>query len=248
MYNKLFTKILDSSIWLAPDPQRLVWITLIAAMNKHGEAEFACAENLAARARVTLEETREAIRAFESPDPYGLEQEYEGRRIERIEGGWLILNAEKYAKLVTSAVAAEQSRLRMQKKRERDKMLRNVTPLRPALRAVTPSDHTQIRSDQSKSEEKKTATRLPENFSLTVDRINYATKHGLEPGMVLENFCDWWKQANGPNSLKRDWDAAWRTWCRKEAERPTSRAKVKPRFLTTDELIAKARAEGRNVD
>ena len=34
MYNKLFTKILDSSIWLAPDPVRLVWITLLAAMDE----------------------------------------------------------------------------------------------------------------------------------------------------------------------------------------------------------------------
>ena len=55
MYNKLFTKILDSSIWLAPDSVRLVWITMIAAMDEEGNCMFACAANLAARARVTVE-------------------------------------------------------------------------------------------------------------------------------------------------------------------------------------------------
>ena len=64
MYNKLFTKILDSSIWLAPDPHRLVWITLIAAMDQDSLAPFACAENLAARARVSLKETEEALAAL----------------------------------------------------------------------------------------------------------------------------------------------------------------------------------------
>ena len=63
MYNKLFTKILDSSIWLAPDTQRLVWITLVAAMDEEGIASFACVENLASRARVSVEDTAKAIAA-----------------------------------------------------------------------------------------------------------------------------------------------------------------------------------------
>ena len=67
MYNKLFTKILDSSIWLAPDPHRLVWITLISAMDENGYAAFACAENLANRARVAVDDTKAAIAAFERP-------------------------------------------------------------------------------------------------------------------------------------------------------------------------------------
>lgn len=144
MYNKLFTKILDSSIWLAPDPHRLVWITLIAAMDENGIANFACAENLAGRARVSLQDTESAIRAFESPDPKGPEQEYEGRRIERIEGGWFILNAAKYRSMVTRAVVNEQARVRMQ--RHRAKLRSTAQP----LRNVTPSDHNQTLSMSSR--------------------------------------------------------------------------------------------------
>ena len=36
MYNKLFTKILDSTIWLESDATRLVWITFIAIMDEDG--------------------------------------------------------------------------------------------------------------------------------------------------------------------------------------------------------------------
>lgn len=143
MYNKLFTKILDSSIWLAPDPHRLVWITLIAAMNRHGIAEFACIANLAARARVSIPDTESAVTAFEAPDPYAPWQEYEGRRLERVEGGWLILNAEKYAKLAHRIIDGEQARVRMQRKRDNDKLLRNVTESSQS----SPSDHTQTISN-----------------------------------------------------------------------------------------------------
>jgi hypothetical protein len=36
MYNKLFTKILDSTIWLENDATRLVWITFLAVMDEDG--------------------------------------------------------------------------------------------------------------------------------------------------------------------------------------------------------------------
>ncbi len=157
MYNKLFTKILDSSIWLAPDPQRLVWITLIAAMDRHGIAQFACAENLALRARVDLTATKAAILAFESPDPFDPTQEFDGRRIERIEGGWLILNAKKYADMVTAAVAAEKTRERVRRHREAKK-----TDAGNALkRSVTPSDHS-ISNHQNQSAIKIASSEKPQ--------------------------------------------------------------------------------------
>jgi hypothetical protein len=112
MYNKLFTKILDSSIWLAPDPHRLVWITLIAAMDEDGNAMFASAGNLAARARVTREQAELAISDFEATDPDSGDPDNEGRRIERFPGGWHVLNAHKYRDMVTKAIIREQTRVR----------------------------------------------------------------------------------------------------------------------------------------
>lgn len=119
MYNKLFTKILDSSIWLAPDPHRLVWITLLAAMDEDGNVMMASAANVAARARVPLDQARAAIEAFEGPDPDSGDPDNEGRRIERFPGGWHVLNAEKYRALVTKAIIREQTRLRVAKHRSK---------------------------------------------------------------------------------------------------------------------------------
>ena len=136
MYNKLFTKILDSSIWLSPDPQRIVWITLIAAMDEDGIAQFASVANLAHRARVSLQDAQEAVTAFESPDPHDPTQDFDGRRIERVPGGWLILNAAKYRAIVTKAVSREQTRLRVKKFRES----RRNADVRKCNADVTPSE------------------------------------------------------------------------------------------------------------
>jgi hypothetical protein len=240
MYNKLFTKILDSSIWLAPDPHRLVWITLIAAMDRDGFAQFACIENLAARARVSVPETAAAIEAFLNPDPFDPSQEFEGRRVERVPGGWLILNAEKYRSMVTQAVASEQAKLRMQafRKRKREQTLRTVTQL---LRDVTPSESDAVAvvvSEAPKEERQSraaraTATRLPADWTLTSERFDYAKAQGLDPGKVFENFRDYWTAKSGQNARKHDWDATWRTWCRRESMsgRPGSKAPVKAKTV-----------------
>src|SRR5258706_9424753 len=138
MYNKLFTKILDSSIWLAPDPHRLVFITLLAAMDEDAHAHFACVENLAARARVSIEDTRGAVQAFEAPDPFGPDQEFDGRRIERVPGGWLLLNGAKYRGLVTRAIARDHTRERV--RRYRDRKRAGNAPVTQGNAAVTPSE------------------------------------------------------------------------------------------------------------
>ena len=139
MYNKLFTKILDSSIWLSPDPVRLVWITLLAAMDEDGNCMFACPANVAARARVTVEQAAQALSEFESPDANSGDPENDGRRVERIPGGWHLLNAHKYRAMVTKTIIREQTRLRTAKYRARDASvthrIENVTPSRAVAEA-----------------------------------------------------------------------------------------------------------------
>lgn len=155
MYNKLFTKILDSSIWLAPDPVRLVWITLIAAMDEDGNCMFACAANVAARARVTVEQAEQALAAFEAPDRNSGDPENEGRRIERIPGGWHLLNAHKYRAMVTKAIIREQTRQRTAKYRQRDAHVTHCDASeRKSDVSVTPS------GALAEAEEKKETTML----------------------------------------------------------------------------------------
>jgi len=121
MYNKLFTKILDSSIWLESTTTRIVWLTFIAAMDEAGFVQFAGIGNVAARARVTTDEAHEAIRCLESVDAESSNPDNNGRRIERVPGGWMVLNASTHREMVTRAVAQEQNRERVRKHREKMK-------------------------------------------------------------------------------------------------------------------------------
>ncbi len=119
MYNKIFTKILDSSVWLEPTPTRIVWITLIAAMDENGFCPFAAVGNVAGRARVTEAEAKKALNVLESPDPESSDQDNEGRRIERVPGGWIVLNAPKYRALVTRVNVQEKTKERVRRFREK---------------------------------------------------------------------------------------------------------------------------------
>jgi len=113
VFNKLFTKILDSSIWLEPTSTRIVWITLLAAMDETGYAHFSAMENLASRARVTMDEAEIAVKCLLAPDENSGDPENDGRRIDRVPGGFLILNAEKHRGILNRVIRNEQARLRV---------------------------------------------------------------------------------------------------------------------------------------
>lgn len=121
MWNRLFGKILDSSIWLEPTSTRIVWITLLAAMDQDGYAHFSATENLANRARVSVEEAQKAIDCFVSPDENSENPENEGRRLEKVPGGFLILNAAYHRQKMSKEIERENTRLRVARYRAKQK-------------------------------------------------------------------------------------------------------------------------------
>jgi hypothetical protein len=135
MYNKLFTKILDSTIWLESDATRLVWITFIAAMDEDGFVALSSIGNVSARARVSLEDTEAAIKALESPDRADPTQDHDGRRIERVPYGWMVLNATKYRDIIRRETAKAQTRERVAKHRAK----KGNAPVTHRNEKVTPS-------------------------------------------------------------------------------------------------------------
>lgn len=121
-------------------PTRIVWLTLIAAMDEHGIVHFASIANLAHRAIVSIEEAQKAVECLESPDPNSADPEHDGRRIERIEGGWLVLNSHKYRALVTRAIIQEQTRKRVAKHRAKKFSLNSQSSVTQCNENVTPSE------------------------------------------------------------------------------------------------------------
>lgn len=134
---KIHQTILDSSIWRECHPTRIVWITMLAMANEYGVVE-ASPIGLADRARVTIEELKMAIAALSSPDEMSKSQDYEGRRIEQVPGGWLILNHTEYRDRRTKQQiqTAERVRRHRENKAKTDTVTapdgrhykRNVTP------------------------------------------------------------------------------------------------------------------------
>jgi hypothetical protein len=127
LYNKLLTKILDTPIWLEDSDTRIVWITLLAVIDEDGFCRFASPTNIARRARVSPAAAVAALKKFEGPDPLAPEDENEGRRIERVAGGYIFLNAVKHREQLTREVTRKQNAERARRYRERK---RKVMPER----------------------------------------------------------------------------------------------------------------------
>jgi hypothetical protein len=118
-YTKLSSSILASSIWQECNETRLVWITLLALADANGMVE-ASVPGLASIARVPLSACEEALRALQAPDPYSRNPDHQGRRIEPVNGGWLLLNHEHYRVSNDPQVRREYLRRKKQESRARE--------------------------------------------------------------------------------------------------------------------------------
>ncbi len=116
MYVKVFASILTSTLWALDDATRLVWITLLALSDRDGFVR-ASPSGLARLANVEEEKGRHAIVTLSSPDKDSASQEFEGRRIECVPGGFIILNYAKYRDLKDAESRREQVRAAVQRHR-----------------------------------------------------------------------------------------------------------------------------------
>lgn len=118
MYVKLFADLLDSSLWSEDSDTRIVWMTLLLMSDQDGMVR-AAPSAIANRARVVTDVTLDALERFGSPDQESRTSDHEGRRIEKVEGGYVILNYKKYRDLKTQEEQRAAVRERVRKHRER---------------------------------------------------------------------------------------------------------------------------------
>ena len=91
---------------------------MLALKNKSGIVEGSV-PGLADMARLSLNDTLEALKTLSSPDEYSRTQEHEGRRIEAIDGGWLVLNHEKWRNKMTADERRDYLKIKQREHRER---------------------------------------------------------------------------------------------------------------------------------
>lgn len=94
-FTKLFSSIINSTIWQESLEVKVLWITMLALKDRDGNV-LCSIPGLAKHAGISIASTLDALEKFKHPDPYSTSKENDGRRIQDIDGGWFILNHWKY--------------------------------------------------------------------------------------------------------------------------------------------------------
>ena len=182
---------------------------MIAVMDETGHCQFASVGNVSHRARVTLEEAQEALTCLESEDPDSGDPDHGGRRLERVPGGWIVLNAEKHRSLVTRAVKQEQTRDRVRRWRQRQRADGNAD----SNASVTPSEVVpEVQPEEESS------------------GLTFPVKGGGEWMLTLEKFQEW--VALYPSVNVNEEISAMVAWCDANPDR-RKLARSMPRFCVS---------------
>lgn len=153
-FAKLDSGIIRSSIWAEPLATRVLWITMLALKDENGFVS--CARSGLQRcANISVEEFDTAIKALESPDLDSRTPDYDGCRVAKIDGGWIILNHEKYR--LHDDIHREKTRERVRKFRENHDVKKNVTQCN--VTDTLPSVSVSVSSSLSEKEDKSAERR-----------------------------------------------------------------------------------------
>jgi hypothetical protein len=177
-YTKLFSSILQSTIWLENSDVKVVWITLLAMADRDGRVE-ASVPGLAKTAGVDRSACERALSLFLAPDPDSRTKINDGRRIEEIPGGWRLLNYETYRERLSVEERRARDAQRQRRKRERDAVAQGVMSRDASQAGVTsPTNHAiaeaDTEADQVQDQGAREAPR-PSSAAPTVVRVQGPT-------------------------------------------------------------------------
>jgi hypothetical protein len=228
-YTKLFNSIITSTIWTEDDKTRIVWITMLAIADQHGEVQ-ASIPGLARVSGVSLEAAENAINKFLAPDPYSRTPDDEGRRIEKIEGGWALLNHGKY-RLMASAEDSKKSNADRQK-RHRDKKNRNANVTESNACVTLSNGQVTVKTDIAEAEAEAEAKAKTKYNTPTIEGAcvieSPFSESPPEAGITMQQLMD------KINELRPAWKRVPR-WNRNEMESLRNGSASQIQSLTDDD-------------
>ena len=130
-YVKLDCNILDSTLWVENSDTRVVFITMLAMSDQEGIC-LSTAPGIARRSNISIANVRKALSTLEAPDEDSRSINDNGRRIERIDGGYRIINYLSYRNKDHTAAARQ--------RRHRAALREQVGNVTPVTRYVTEAD------------------------------------------------------------------------------------------------------------
>lgn len=122
-FAKLFASIVTSSVWCEDDATLRVWVAMLATSDAEGLVQGSI-PGFANLARVTVPQMEHAVERLSSPDKFSRTPAHGGRRIEPIEGGWIILNYGLYRQQAQAKEGSNAPAMRAYRKRKREEEFR----------------------------------------------------------------------------------------------------------------------------
>jgi hypothetical protein len=150
-FAKIYSTILDSSVWGESKDVKLLWITMLAMGGEHGLVE-ASLGGLARRAGLTREECEVALAVLSAPDPDDSSGVDEGRRISKTERGWRITNHRYYRDFRTEKQIEGAERVKKFRAKERNATSVTGNDVTPG-NATSRSDSTEADPEAERDQE-----------------------------------------------------------------------------------------------
>ncbi len=221
MYVKVFSKILDSSIWVEDVNTRIVWFTLLASCDESGIAWFATLKNLANRVGISPDAVEKSVKILESPDKNSSDPEHEGRRIERRCGGWMVLNFIKYREIASKEDLKAKNRRGQKAWRERQNSNPTVIDSNPTVIAPSSASKQIVilseAKEEAKEKESKPKKKVVHFVPPTSDEVaTYKNEINsiVDPEIFIDAYTSkGWRVGKSP---MKDWKACFRNWSRRE--------------------------------
>ena len=208
-FTKLFSDIVLSSIWSETETTRIVWITLLAVKGPNHIVKGSV-DGLARAANVPIEGCRRALDVLLAPDPNSGDGT-DGHRIEKVDGGYYVVNGEKYKQRRDDDDRRDYQReyhRRYRRKQNVNNRKHNVNK----VKKINPSD--QIRSD---TDQKKETSSLKKNLVFTeptdTEFEAYCQEKQIERSDKIY-LWNHWKENNWTNGGKPilDWKRTIVAW------------------------------------
>lgn len=197
-------------------PDAAVWASILPLCDKHGHIDYT-AEAIAAVTGWPLDLLKRGLDGLCQPDPHSRSDSEDGRRLGLIDParswGWRVVNHTKYrekARLAAKSAREISQGLNAARMRDRQTNRQGTAADRRSPPLTPPQTQTQTQTQTSKK-----GRALPSDFELDGTRSAYANGLGLYASGEFAQFRDY-HLARG--TVYRDWDAAWRTWCRKAVQ------------------------------
>lgn len=231
-YTKLFSSITNSTIVCEPVPTRWLWVTMLAMVKRDG-CVYSSIPGLARVANLSREDTEAGLQCFLSPDPDSRSNEFEGRRIEEIDGGWRLLNYAKYGAIRSAEERREYKRKWAADHRQADKRVDTIVDKVDKVDRVDPTSTNTNTSTNTKNQKQKPlarGSRLPAKWWPSDELRAWAreTRKDIDHKTETEAFVDYWIGIAGARGVKLDWDATYKNWIRR-ATGPRKSGFVDPR-------------------